>query len=102
MADEMVIDEREGTPYCTEDKCPNYDGKRCELLGHRPETVCVPYVRMMHGTLREALGLVTMLKAEHDIIRTLCARGELTNGGRVSCREIIQVLDTGEGKQVIG
>jgi len=36
------IDDR-GVPYCTE-SCPEHDGKRCKLLGHRPGNLCEPMV----------------------------------------------------------
>lgn len=36
----------EVTPYC-DDVCSYHDGKRCELLGHRPESVCEPVVAAM-------------------------------------------------------
>ena len=29
-----------GVPFCSEDKCPAFDGKRCEYLGHRPDAIC--------------------------------------------------------------
>lgn len=30
-------------PRCSE-KCPSFDGKRCELMGFRPDGVCEPAV----------------------------------------------------------
>lgn len=33
-------------PRCTE-RCSYHDGKRCELLGHRPDGICEPVVRQM-------------------------------------------------------
>lgn len=33
-----------GIPFCSEEACPQYDGKRCELLGFRPGRVCEPAV----------------------------------------------------------
>lgn len=32
-------------PYCAEEACPSYDGKRCRVLGHRPGNICEPQVR---------------------------------------------------------
>jgi hypothetical protein len=40
-----------GVPYCREDGCAHYDGKRCELLGQRPGAICVPAVSGMAATL---------------------------------------------------
>lgn len=35
------------TPLCSYDGCPEYDGKRCELEGHRPDSICGPAVRQL-------------------------------------------------------
>ena len=37
-------------PYCDE-ACPQYDGKRCRLLGQRPGAICEPAVAEMAGLL---------------------------------------------------
>lgn len=41
-----------GVGLCHE-KCPQYDGKRCELMGRRPSEVCYPWadnrVRSKHA-----------------------------------------------------
>ena len=35
-------------PNCT-DTCPSHDGKRCVVLGFRPDTICEPAViHLMH------------------------------------------------------
>lgn len=34
-----------GVPTCSEDECPEYDGKRCKLTGFRPDRICEPAVR---------------------------------------------------------
>lgn len=36
-----TIDER-GIPTCSTEDCRQYDGKRCKLIGHRPELLCTP------------------------------------------------------------
>lgn len=36
--------DKHGTPWCTGDECGAYDGKRCELLGQRPDRICEPAV----------------------------------------------------------
>lgn len=42
-------------PFCGEEKCPQYDGKRCRVLGSRPSALCEPIVtemaRMLDGRL---------------------------------------------------
>jgi len=37
--------DRQGLPRCTREGCPAYDGKRCELTGYRPESLCEPAVQ---------------------------------------------------------
>ena len=46
----------DGVPRCTE-RCPYHDGKRCAILGHRPDSLCEPAVREM------ALKLTTVVPA---------------------------------------
>lgn len=46
-----TIDER-GVPFCSEDRCPSFDGKRCEELGDRPGRICEPAVVQMAIGLR--------------------------------------------------
>lgn len=43
---EPRIDEQ-GVPRCAPDNCGAYDGKRCDLLGYRPDSVCEPAVRLL-------------------------------------------------------
>ena len=37
---------KDGVPWC-DDGCRYHDGKRCELLGHRPHYLCEPVVLEM-------------------------------------------------------
>lgn len=39
-----------GAPSCSED-CKYHDGKRCELMGCRPDSLCEPSVVEMVGLL---------------------------------------------------
>jgi len=34
-----------GIGYCSLSECSQYDGKRCRILGFRPEPICEPWVR---------------------------------------------------------
>lgn len=34
-------------PFCNEDGCKQYDGKRCRLLGVRPGYICEPAVSVL-------------------------------------------------------
>lgn len=34
-------------PRCSEDSCPQYDGKRCKLMGFRPHGCCEPVIEAM-------------------------------------------------------
>jgi len=95
--EEMTIrEDAEGVPWCGEEKCGSFDGKRCKLMGHAPEGVCVPYVQLMSSTLTKALAIVTVTRAEQDMLRMLCTRAELT-GGQIESREILAILNTAEG-----
>lgn len=41
-------------PLCSEGECPYFDGKRCELLGHRPGDHCAPVIRQMGDVVARA------------------------------------------------
>lgn len=43
-----------GVPMCTENDCREYDGKRCEVMGFRPRTICEPAVISMYELLLAA------------------------------------------------
>lgn len=47
------LDDEHGVPRCSEDGCPKYDGKRCELLGRRPDNICEPAVIDIVAHLKE-------------------------------------------------
>jgi hypothetical protein len=36
-----------GVPWCTEEGCPEYDGKRCKMMGFRPCAICEPAVAQL-------------------------------------------------------
>jgi hypothetical protein len=40
----MVLDDG-GVPFCAKEDCPQYDGKRCRILGLRPDVICEPAIR---------------------------------------------------------
>lgn len=35
-----------GIPLCQDELCPQYDGKRCRMLGFRPDRICEPAVKL--------------------------------------------------------
>lgn len=43
-----------GVPLCNE-SCPSHDGKRCELMGCRPDEMCQPAVMAMYEIALESL-----------------------------------------------
>ena len=47
----IIPDWRDDVPWCNE-SCPKHDGKRCEVLGRRPDDMCVPAVRGLVATVR--------------------------------------------------
>lgn len=42
-----------GPPECSEE-CPHHDGKRCELMGFRPDRHCEPVLLAMVALLEES------------------------------------------------
>lgn len=44
MSDKIQPEMEKGIPICSE-RCPSYDGKRCDITGFRPSRVCEPAVR---------------------------------------------------------
>ena len=43
-------------PECS-DCCPSFDGKRCQLLGHRPDEVCRPAIAVICIKANHALSI---------------------------------------------
>lgn len=41
-------------PFCSDEQCARYDGKRCDAMGHRPGNICEPAVSRMGGALTTA------------------------------------------------
>lgn len=39
-------------PFCSMERCPHFDGKRCDLIGRRPDNLCEPAVGVMGRLLR--------------------------------------------------
>jgi len=58
----------DGVPYCTYEKCPQYDGKRCDLMGQRPSWICEPAVQDL---VKENKKLKRTLKSLEQKIKTL-------------------------------
>jgi hypothetical protein len=44
-------EECKGIPYCTEE-CSRFDGKRCDLMGFRPDGICEPAVKAMADEIK--------------------------------------------------
>lgn len=44
MSDVRPNIDSKGVPFCSLQKCPSYDGKRCRETGHRPYDICEPAV----------------------------------------------------------
>ncbi len=54
------MDEKDVRPFidehgvgCCDEDCPSHDGKRCRILGRRPEHVCEPWARLMVLEVRQ-------------------------------------------------
>lgn len=65
MSDIRPQPDKHGVPWCN-DRCPSHDGKRCDLLGCRPDAVCVPAVRQM--AVEEALRQSPPLQRAYAIL----------------------------------
>lgn len=59
----------EGLGFCSDDACPSYDGKRCNLTGFRPHGLCEPWAK---GILAE----VERLRGENERLRATVKRWE--------------------------
>lgn len=46
-ADQQPSVDKSGIPFCTEDECCQYDGKRCRVSGFRPGYICEPAVLVL-------------------------------------------------------
>ena len=62
-----------GVPFCTGEKCPVFDGKRCRATGFEPDQLCEPAVRELvadRNRLGRQLGEAqARLKAFQEISR---------------------------------
>jgi thioredoxin reductase len=81
MTDTIKPRVRDGVPHCSETDCPQYDGKRCAVIGCRPFAICEPYVERMAKELASVV-------AERDRLREALA--ELVN-----CVEVLITTDYG-------
>ena len=82
----------DGIPRCTEDDCPQYDGKRCMALGFRPQSICEPAVILMAKAIKEADAMVkrhwypgshcSSHYTEYEAARALLAESKDGEGGR--------------------
>ena len=61
-----------GVPHCAYNACPSYDGKRCELLGARPDGICEPAVIDMASDLIE----LRALRAEVERTYIIAPKGK--------------------------
>lgn len=82
-----------GVPRCSEEKCPSYDGKRCQLLGQKPDSICAPEVKLRFGQLERMNRCIEVLKvhaaeaqtlglgAFHDAIQAVVLKLEIARHG---------------------
>ena len=47
-----------GVPFCDEEYCPHFDGKRCGLLGFSPCRICEPAVIQMAEVIKNVKAAV--------------------------------------------
>lgn len=63
---EPMWDELHAIPHCSEDDCRHYDGKRCELMGFQPDSICEPAVHRMSEAISVVLANPSMPKAVRE------------------------------------
>jgi hypothetical protein len=57
---------------CPEDgSCPQYDGKRCYLMGCRPTTICEPWAQWLSRSYLEGRDALSQAERERDEAREL-------------------------------
>lgn len=75
------VDDKTGVPFCAENDCQMYDGKRCKAMGFRPGNICEPAVIELVAELVErreiqdrARGLATRFTLPHNTDAQLWVR----------------------------
>lgn len=58
--------DQDGVPWCDE-RCHNFDGKRCELLGQRPDGICEPAVIELAASRARLIAEVNALLSDRTI-----------------------------------
>lgn len=52
---DLQADWTDDGPLCTTSLCPQYDGKRCQALGRRPDSHCEPAIKILMRHANEIL-----------------------------------------------
>lgn len=73
---------KDGVPNCTTDECPQYDGKRCRLLGFRPDSICEPAVVRLTSRITEPENMLSDLLA---VIHRDGGQVTVAHGHETSC-----------------
>jgi len=71
MPDLKPVRDEHGVPVCTEDQCPQFDGKRCRAIGFRPDRICEPAVRALAARVAEQDRLIA------DLTNSCAAQGQI-------------------------
>jgi hypothetical protein len=53
-------DEMHTVPQCAQEQCRHFDGKRCELMGFEPGSICEPAVAQMSEAIHVVLANSSM------------------------------------------
>ena len=54
-------------PQCPREGCPSYDGKRCDVTGAQPYTLCEPAVQVLVNIMRSRPeGVAGLRAAPHE------------------------------------
>lgn len=50
--------DNDGIPRCAYEECQSYDGKRCGLMGFKPDAICEPAIFKIVQLLKQVKALV--------------------------------------------
>jgi hypothetical protein len=92
MSDERIKPDfdKDMIPLCS-DHCPSFDGKRCEILGHRPAGICEPAVKALASRVEDlesdALATGDLLAAMLGVKR--CEEGNICHANDLALRTTV-------------
>jgi hypothetical protein len=91
MPDYDPTPDEHGLPKCSTDECRQYDGKRCGLLGFRPDIFCEPALKDQYDATKELAAF------KDGVLKAVATTTEDPDGPGPGLGELIEkVIDGGE------